>query len=312
LSLSSSHKIEKMKKILLIGSEGYIGSSIKSKNDCDCVDLSLGLDYHSLTINELEKYNIIILLAGHSSVASCAGNRFSALKNNVDNFSSLLEKLEKTQKRIRLIYASSSSVYGKTGNGIVTEDFSDFVPHNTYDITKHFIDIIANDSDVEYYGLRFGTVCGYSPVLRTDVMINSMVNSAKENNFIKLYSKEVNRPILGINDLNRCIKSIIEDNEDKRGIYNLASFNSTAGQIANTVSAICNVPIIESETPTMITNAKEQTATYDFSISSKKFSDSYKFEFVDTIESITKSLLSNWESMNKVNRFTKLVYETKK
>ena len=33
-------------------------------------------------------------------------------------------------------------------------------------------------TDVEYYGLRFGTVCGASPNLRSDVMLNAMVVDA--------------------------------------------------------------------------------------------------------------------------------------
>ncbi|NBV27688.1 SDR family oxidoreductase [bacterium] len=300
-----------MKKILLIGSEGYIGSYLKTKIGCNPFDLSLGLDYKNISIDEIKNYDILILLAGHSSVASCANNQLAAFKNNVDNFSNLLYKIEKAGNPIKFIYASSSSVYGQTGAGIVTENFSDFIPHNTYDITKHFIDILAKDSKVEYYGLRFGTVCGYSPVLRTDVMINSMVRSAKDLGHVKLYIKEVNRPILGMNDLGRSIECIINERENKKGIYNLASFNSTAEYIASVVSNLCDVPIVEMEFPQEVSNAKEQTITYDFAISSEKFSKSFQFEFQDSIESITKSLIQNWKEMKKINRTTKLIYETK-
>jgi UDP-glucose 4-epimerase len=300
-----------MKKILLIGSEGYIGSYLKTKIKCNPFDLSLGLDYKNISIDEIKNYDILILLAGHSSVASCANNQLAAFKNNVDNFSNLLYKIEKAGNQIKFIYASSSSVYGQTGAGIVNENFSDFIPHNTYDITKHFIDILAKDSKVEYYGLRFGTVCGYSPVLRTDVMINSMVRSAKDLGHVKLYIKEVNRPILGMNDLGRSIECIINERENKKGIYNLASFNSTAEYIASVVSNLCDVPIVEMEFPQEVSNAKEQTITYDFAISSEKFSKSFQFEFQDSIESITKSLIQNWKEMKKINRTTKLIYETK-
>ena len=219
--------------------------------------------------------------------------------------------IEKAQKPIKLIYASSSSVYGQTGAGIVSENFSDFIPHNTYDITKHFIDILAKDSNVEYYGLRFGTVCGYSPVLRTDVMINSMVRSAIDLGHIKLYVKKVNRPILGINDLGRSVQRIIDQKENKKGIYNLASFNSTAEYIASVVSNLCGVPIVEVDSPQEVSNAKEQTITYDFAISTEKFSESFQFKFQDSIESITKSLIENWGRMKKIDRTTKLIYETK-
>lgn len=295
--------------ILLIGSHGYIGSLLRSKIECDCVDLSIGIDYRELPQSFFEKYDSIILLAGNSSVASCLDNQLSSFKNNVENFIILLEKLKNIKKRKKLIYASSSSVYGKVDIDMVTETYTNFVPHNTYDITKHIIDLMASDSNIEYYGLRFGTVCGYSPILRTDIMINSMVNSAKENGFIKLYIKEIKRPILGILDLTNAILTIVNTDKDKRGIYNLHSFNSTAEQIAIDVSKICNVPIIELETPDMITNSKEQTINYDFSISSDKFINNFSFKFEENVDSITNSLLLKWDEMIKVNRNKKIIYE---
>jgi nucleoside-diphosphate-sugar epimerase len=298
-----------MNNILLIGGNGYIGSAISERIKCHSIDLSIGIDYRNLPIEFFERYESIILLAGNSSVASCSNNQLSAFKNNVDNFAILLDKLERTKDKPKLIYASSSSVYGCVGGGVLTENHTDFVPHNTYDITKHFIDIMAIDSNVEYYGLRFGTVCGYSPTLRTDVMINSMVYSAKTNGHIKLYVKDINRPILGINDLIDAVSTITNEKEDKRGIYNLASFNSTAEEIANAVADICNVPIVELETPSLVTNAKAQTVTYDFAISSEKFINEFSFEFKEDVYSITNSLLDNWEKMSKVNRNKNITYE---
>ena len=298
-----------MNNTLLIGSHGYIGSFLRTKIQCDCVDLFIGVDYRELTNFFLEKYDTIILLAGNSSVASCLDNQLSSFKNNVENFLILLEKLKNIKKRQKLIYASSSSVYGKSDINMATETYNRFVPHNTYDITKHFIDILASDSNVEYYGLRFGTVCGYSPILRTDVMINSMVNSAKENGFIKLYIKETRRPILGIVDLSNAISRIVNTDEDKRGVYNLHSFNSTSEEIANDVAKICDVPIIELKIPNNITNSKEQTTNYDFSLSSDKFINNFLFKFEENVESIVNSLLFKWDEMIKINRSQKIIYE---
>ena len=58
---------------------------------------------------------------------------------------------------------------------------------NNYDISKHCIDLYAEKSDLQYYGLRFGTLNGYAPITRTDVMINAMTSSALLNGEIKLY-----------------------------------------------------------------------------------------------------------------------------
>ena len=245
-------------------------------------------------------------MAGHSSVKMSEGNLNSCFNNNVRNFIDLIEKLDKQ----KLIYASSSSVYGSVGGKTVNEKYYGFEPYNQYDISKHTADLYAQKSDVEYYGLRFGTVNGCSPVLRTDVMINAMVNSALRDGHIKLYIKDTMRPILGINDLCRGIKSIVEYDEDKRGLYNLASFNKTAEQIAYEVADVMGVEVKEYETdPTQVKNVKSQTKAYNFSISTLKFRKEFKFKFQDTVESLATDLKENWDSMTKTDRSEAFDYE---
>ena len=303
-----------MSKILLIGGNGYIGSRLQEVLNVDVIDtnwfgdgdLHWSGDYKDLTSKYYESYDTIILLAGHSSVKMSEGNLNSCFNNNVRNFIDLIEKLDKQ----KLIYASSSSVYGSVGSKTVNEKYYGFEPYNQYDISKHTADLYAQKSDVEYYGLRFGTVNGYSPVLRTDVMINAMVNSALKNGEIKLFIKDTMRPILGLNDLCGAVETIIDHDKDERGLYNLASFNKTAEQIAYEVGSVMNVPVIEYETdPTNITNTKIQTKTYNFSISTLKFRKTFKFKFKETVESITESLINNWDTMKKTDRSEPYYYE---
>ena len=301
-----------LSKILLIGGNGYIGSKLQQSLDVDVVDTNWfnekgnGEDFKDFTSRYYSDYNIIILLAGHSSVKMSEGNLNSCFNNNVRNFIDLIEKLDKQ----KLIYASSSSVYGSVGGKTVNEKYHGFEPYNQYDISKHTADLYAQKSDVEYYGLRFGTVNGSSPVLRTDVMINAMVNSALRDGHIKLYIKDTMRPILGINDLCRGIKSIVESDEDRRGLYNLASFNKTAEQIAYEVADVMGVEVKEYEAdPTQVKNVKSQTKAYNFSISTLKFRRDFKFKFRDTVESITTDLIKNWDSMEKTDRSAAVDYE---
>ena len=301
-----------MSKILLIGGNGYIGSKLQQSLDVDVVDTNWfnekgnGEDFKDFTSRYYSDYNIIILLAGHSSVKMSEGNLNSCFNNNVRNFIDLIEKLDKQ----KLIYASSSSVYGSVGGKTVNEKYHGFEPYNQYDISKHTADLYAQKSDVEYYGLRFGTVNGSSPVLRTDVMINAMVNSALRDGHIKLYIKDTMRPILGINDLCRGIKSIVESDEDRRGLYNLASFNKTAEQIAYEVADVMGVEVKEYEAdPTQVKNVKSQTKAYNFSISTLKFRKEFKFKFQDTVESLTTDLKENWDTMTKTDRSEAIYYE---
>ena len=301
-----------MNKILLIGGNGYIGSRLQQSLDVDVVDTNWfndedsGEDFKDLTSKHYDGYDTVILLAGHSSVKMSEGNLNSCFNNNVRNFIDLIEKLDGQ----RLIYASSSSVYGSVGGKTVNEKYYGFEPYNQYDISKHTADLYAQKSDVEYYGLRFGTVNGCSPVLRTDVMINAMVSSALRDGHIKLYIKDTMRPILGINDLCRAITSIVESGEDKRGLYNLASFNKTAEQIAYEVADVMGVEVKEYEAdPTQVKNVKSQTKAYNFSISTLKFRKEFKFKFQDTVESLTTDLKENWDSMTKTDRSEAIYYE---
>ena len=181
-----------MKNILIIGGNGYIGNRLyKDYHFCyniTSVDIcwfnnplfpTFQTDFNSLTKEFLKKFDVIILLAGHSSVKMCEGPLISAHNNNIRNFIELASKLNQSQK---LIYASSSSVYGNTGEELVDETYNNFIPYNHYDTTKYIVDIYASKFDIQYYGLRFGTVNGYSPIVRKDIMINAMVYNAFENN----------------------------------------------------------------------------------------------------------------------------------
>ena len=295
-----------MDKILLIGNRGYIGSHLQKKllkNNYNVVGVDLCLfsdpdehttqmDYKNLTKDFLSNFQSVILLAAHSSVKMCENDIINSYNNNVTNFIELVEKLKDTN--VKFIYASSSSVYGNCTE-IASEEYNNFYPHNNYDITKYISDLYIQRTNLEYYGLRFGTVNGYSQVLRTDIMINAMYTSAIHDNEIKLYYKSIMRPILGIEDLSNAILAIIECKKDKRGLYNLASFNLTAEEIALKVGDILNVPVNEYDHSIYIqeNNPKIKTVCYDFTIDCRKFANNFNFSFGETVESIVKSLSSN-------------------
>ena len=309
-----------MKKVLIIGSSGYIGTKLSeeyfTKYSLTTLDIcwfnhknkpNIIGDYYAFDKSFYSKFDVIILLAAHSSVKMCEGSILSAYNNNVRNLLHLFSNLNSKQK---IIYASSSSVYGDVGVNIVDENYLNFLPHNHYDITKHIIDLYAPKFDVEFYGLRFGTVNGYSPIVRKDIMINSMVYNSITNGEIKLYIKNIVRPILGIDDLAKAIKTIIESDQDKRGIYNLASFNDTAENIAYAVSDIVKVKVKEYETdPTNVINAKLQTKCYNFSISCEKFTNTFNFVFSDTVKTITESLINNFNNIEFTSRDQFKYYE---
>ena len=306
-----------MKKILLLGALGYIGSrldqvltdagyDVKGQDICwfhTSDTIWSKHDYDQLTREDLEQFDVVIVLAGHSSVPSCNGDLYSPWLNNVTNFVNLLDKLDDQL----VIYASSASVYGNSEPGETHKETNKtFVPVNNYDVTKYALDqqaLLANHNGKNIIGLRFGTVNGWSPLLRADVMINSMHNSTKEDGGqIQVTNKQISRAILGIEDLCKAMIRCIE--QPKPGIYNLASFNSTVGEIAWAVSTEIGCEIKD--------NGKTMQA-YDFAIDTTLFEQTYDFTFNETPATIVKSLcekeepivqhrnhylIYNWENQN--------------
>ncbi len=289
-----------MKQVLIIGGCGYIGSSLylylTSKNyHITTVDLELfgneinpkniKKNYSDLSKDFFKKFDIIILLAGHSSVQMCLNNRKDSFENNVQNFIDLLEKIDDQ----KFIYASSSSVYGNSKSKVVDETYDRYTPSNYYDLTKKVIDYYAQLSGSNYFGLRFGTVNGYSPNFRSDLMINKMFLHAKEKKNITLYNANVHRPLLGIYDLCRAVEAIIKQDKTP-GLYNLASFNKTIKEIGQTVGKYLHTPV-------SITSDKDHNA-YDFSIDTRKFQQEFNFVFNETVETIVKSIENNYKKLH--------------
>jgi nucleoside-diphosphate-sugar epimerase len=279
-------------RILLTGGCGYIGSAVynylKPKYKIvDTVDLewfgvyrsegNIKMDFADLDENFLNHYDVIFHTASHSSVPLCK-DVHGSFDNNVVKLMNFTKKLKRKQK---LIYASSSCVYVESGTVPKVESEMS-PPSDGLTLSKTTLDNLMPLLDVEYYGLRFGSVNGWSPNMRTDLMINSMTLSALKNKKVNVFNAHAHRPIVSTHDLCRAVDAIINSG-DKRGIYNVASFNLNIGDVGRKVADHLNVELVD----------KGVSQTYDFMISSDKFKNTFNFEFESTVESIVDSITSN-------------------
>lgn len=288
-------------RILIIGGCGYIGSALftflkKRKYKVDTVDLewfgnyvnpkNIKKDYSLLPKSFFKKYSVVILLAGHSNYYMCERDVLGSFKNNVVNFVELLQKLS-SQK---FIYASTSTLYEYSKEKIATEDSNYFKPLSHYDLTKKIIDDYASLSGKNYYSLRLGTVSGFSPNLRVDLMINKMYQSAIKRKEIKIHNPKNKRSVLGIIDFCRAVETILKK-KSIPGIYNLGSFSYSIEHMAKYIAKkIPGVKIkIDSSIP----------AYESFSLNTNKFEKKFNFKFHDTIDSIVDSLKDNFSSVPK-------------
>lgn len=260
---------------VIIGGKGYIGSALQEHlPDAFIMDEGFG---HTTEEWMVDGFDTIILLAGHSSMQMGRDDPNGAWQNNVVNFKRLLDKLGDNQ---RLIYASSASVYNNIA-GTPTEDCKEVDVMNMYDLSKWIIDQLAIQSGKHTYGLRFCTVNGYSPVLRVDLMINKMVEDAKNNGVVNVKNAFLTRPITGMQDVCRGIKAIVDSKEDHRGIYNFCSINgNTVREYADAVIHAFGGEVHD------LGNEPH----YVYGANTDKFEDTYSFKFTETLDSIIESL----------------------
>jgi nucleoside-diphosphate-sugar epimerase len=282
-------------KILLIGSEGYIGSvltiELLKKHEVATCDLQKSgnekilqhyhYNFNQLTSQEIEQYEVIINLAAHSSVSQCQLDPEGAIKNNILNMIKLLTIL--SEKQI-LIYASSGSVYDGYGDTYPTEEAHIQKSRNLYDFTKLAGDYLVSTVDVRTIGLRFGTLSGYSQNLRRELIINRMTQDALMNSEIYLANRNSSRSCLSLRDLCNAIMAMLSPEKlnilKRHEIFNLASFSMKIEDIAKNIARLSNSKILP----------LPDSPTYDFSMSTEKFQKHFKYAFLDNIESIYSEL----------------------
>ena len=285
------------KSILINGGCGYIGACLSeyllnfgyhvvsvdlnlfNKPDQGCKN-NIKIDYSNLSKEFINSFDIVIHLAGHSSVKSCELDPVGSLKNNCINFFHLVNSLRKDKK---FIYISSASVYGQSGEYRVKEDDNLPIPLKEYDRQKQIIDYFMESiTHINWFGLRLATINGYSKNPRNRLMINSMVKSAKLNNQVTVINGDSYRGILGLEDFCQAVKAIVEQDKTS-GFYNLSSFNMKIKNIGREVANIlkCNYQETDGED------------TYSFCLDITKFQNIFNFQFKNTIESIVNDCLKN-------------------
>ncbi len=240
-------------RILVAGGAGYVGSALIPKllergYDVDVVDLFwfgnslpaevriINQDIFHLQVKDLKDYDQVIFLAGLSNDPMA---EFSPSKNFVFNAAApaYLAYIAKQAQVRRYIYASSCSVYGYTENELFDED-RPVSSSYAYGISKlqgerAVIQLIDNDFSV--IALRKGTVSGYSPRMRFDLIINTMFKCAMQDGVIRVNNPATWRPILSIDDAAMAYIRAIEANSAISGIFNIASGNHTVGEVADLV-----------------------------------------------------------------------------
>ena len=172
---------------------------------------------------------------------------------NYDAFIDLV-KLSKDYGAKRFIYASSSSVYGIKAKPNVHEDLP-LEPLTDYSKYKAMCEeVLMKEREPGFTTLivRPSTVCGYSPRLRLDVIVNILTNHAINEKLIKVFGGDQMRPNIHIDDMVRLYKEALEwPAEAISGkIYNVGYHNFRVREIAEMVRKVIGTDTRIVTTPT--------------------------------------------------------------
>ena len=201
-------------------------------------------DIRNLTEKHLKDFDVIYHLAGISGYPACEANPHSAKLINVDASRRLRDLLSRDQ---RLVYASTTSFYGKSGARCDEE--TPVEPVSLYGITKYQgeQELLQRENTIS---LRFATVFGVSPRMRVDLLVNDFTSKAVHERCIVLFESRTKRTFLHIQDaIAAYVFTLDHLDAMKHGIFNVGSesMNFTKMEIANAVKEETGCSIIDSE-----------------------------------------------------------------
>ena len=179
------------------------------------------------------------------------------------------------------VFASTCSIYGSQPNTVITEK-SKVSPMDFYATQKYLSEKATHSVNRSPLILRFGTLFGYSPRMRFDLVINLFTAQAIKEGKITVFGGKQNRPFLHVDDAAESIVFGLEKN--LTGIYNVISENLTLLQAAEKVSKItgCEIQIkTEVEDERHYNVSADKLSLTGFS-ASKKLDDGIK-EIIDAL-----------------------------
>jgi len=296
-------------KVLIAGGAGYVGCVLIPKlldrgYKVDVVDLFwfgnhlprqvgiLNKDIFHLTVEDLEPYDQVIFLAGLSNDPMA---EFSPSKNFIFNAAApaYLGYTAKNAKVKRYIYASSCSVYGYTEDELFdeTRPVSSIYPYGISKLQGEQAAMQLADENFSVIALRKGTISGYSPRMRFDLIINTMFKNAVIDHVITVNNPSIWRPILSIEDAATAYTRAVEANYKLSGIFNVASGNYTVGEVADLVRVA-----VEQRLGTRVNlHIKHIQDFRNYKVSTLKASNVLSFHPAGDVKSIVGTLVDNMD-----------------
>jgi nucleoside-diphosphate-sugar epimerase len=231
--------IEPARRVLVVGGAGYLGSVltkrllqsgfrvrvldsfIYGRRSLDALSCDENLEIMEgdlrnihTCVNSLADTDAVVLLAAIVGDPASKVRPAETIETNV-LAAQALASASKLHHINRFLYASTCSVYG-LGADLLTEEAA-LNPVSLYARTKIESEKIILGMGDEYFSptiLRMGTLYGYSPRMRFDLVVNTMSMKSFVDRRIQVFGGRQWRPLLGVEDAAevyaRCLEASLQ------------------------------------------------------------------------------------------------------
>jgi nucleoside-diphosphate-sugar epimerase len=303
-----------MKKVLITGGAGYLGSVLTEVllNKGYQVTILDNLIYKQTSVapftydknfkfilgdvtNEsllkslVEQHDIIIPLAAIVGMPACKSQPELTVKVNYEQVKNITQWTSKNQM---ILIPNTNSQYGSSTE-IITED-SPFKPLSLYAETKCNAETAILDSG-NGIALRLATVFGMSYRMRMDLLVNDFVYKAVTDGYLVLFESHFIRNYIHIRDIANTFLFMIENYEKcNNNAFNvgLTSANCTKLELANKIKQfVSDLVIVEN-------NFKQDFDQRNYMVSNAKL-ESKGWTPAFTLEDGIQELIRGYQLINK-------------
>jgi len=209
----------------------------------------------------------------------------------------------------RFTFASSASIYdaeaGEAGlerSPIMCDETTDVAPRGAYSLSKRHAErtiLAASDDTFKPVVFRQGTVYGYSPRMRFDLVVNTFIKDAVVNRRLYLHGGGwMWRPLVDVIDVARVHVAALAAPEDALAgqIYNVMEENYQIRQLAMLVAG--SLALLEPKLPVELVEATAPALVRNYRMSNAKLTRALGFTPSRTVLESIRDMLERLPLQN--------------
>jgi UDP-glucuronate 4-epimerase len=210
--------------------EHKISVSKTSPNKFHFIKLNLEDQVHLPQLFKEYKFDAVCNLAAQAGVRYSIEDPMVYVESNIVGFMNLLECMRHNNVK-KLVYASSSSVYGNSAQVPFSVKQQVDKPISLYAATKKANELMAHTYShlfaIQTVGLRFFTV--YGPWGRPDMAMFLFTDAILNNKSIKVFNNgNLSRDFTYIDDIiEGVVATLLNDNKNKKDLYSLYNIGNS-------------------------------------------------------------------------------------